>query len=139
MWNTLIFTLGTLAPTILIGLANLVLSFLGLPALKWISSSKTAMLSVIIVTMWKSMGYDMVFYLSALEKVPEEETEGFTRLGPSIICILAYIVCHLSFARCLTKMNLSVGYAVWCGMDLELSSHFTNFQKRKVILDTCDE
>ena len=44
LWNTLIFTLGTLAPTILIGLANLVLSFLGLPALKWISSSKTAML-----------------------------------------------------------------------------------------------
>ena len=66
-----------------------------------------------------------------------KETEGFTRLGPSIICVLAYIVCHLSFARCLTKMNLSVGYAVWCGMDLELSSHFTNFQKRKVILGTC--
>ena len=56
-----------------------------------------------------------------------KETEGFTRLGPSIICVLAYIVCHLSFARCLTKMNLSVGYAVWCGMGLELSSHFTNF------------
>lgn len=121
LWNTLIFTLGTLAPTILIGLglavllqkpfpgsgivkfilfspwitptvaisivwtwifqpkdglANLVLSFLGLPALKWISSSQTAMLSVIIVTVWKSMGYAMIFYLSALEKVPEELYEA---------------------------------------------------------------
>lgn len=121
LWNTLIFTVGTLVPTIVIGLglavllqkpfigsgivkfilfspwitptvaisivwtwifqpndglANMVLSFLGLPALKWISSSQTAMLSVIIVTVWKSMGYAMIFYLSALEKVPEELYEA---------------------------------------------------------------
>ena len=121
LWNTLICTVGTLVPTIVIGLglavllqkpfigsgivkfilfspwitptvaisivwtwifqpndglANMVLSFLGLPALKWISSSQTAMLSVIIVTVWKSMGYAMIFYLSALEKVPEELDEA---------------------------------------------------------------
>ena len=121
LWNTLIFTVGTLVPTIVIGLglavllqkpfigsgivkfilfspwitptvaisivwtwifqpndglANMVLSFFGLPALKWISSSQTAMLSVIIVTVWKSMGYAMIFYLSALEKVPEELYEA---------------------------------------------------------------
>lgn len=121
LWNTLIFTVGTLAPTIIIGLmlavflqkpflgsgvmkfilfspwvtptvaisivwtwifqpddglANLMLSLAGLPALKWISSSQTAMLSVIIVTVWKSMGYAMIFYLSALEKVPQELYEA---------------------------------------------------------------
>ena len=58
------------------GLANLVLSLFGLPQLKWISSSETAMLSVIIVTVWKSLGYAMIFYLSALEKVPEELYEA---------------------------------------------------------------
>ena len=58
------------------GLANLVFSLAGLPALKWISSSQTAMLSVIIVTVWKSMGYAMIFYLSALEKVPQELYEA---------------------------------------------------------------
>ena len=121
LFNTLIFTIGTLFPTIIIGLglavflqtpfrgngiikfiifspwitptvaisivwtwifqpndglANLVLSWFGLPALKWISSSETAMLSVIIVTVWKSIGYAMIFYLSALEKVPEELYEA---------------------------------------------------------------
>lgn len=121
LWNTLIFTAGTLLPTILGGLglalllqrdfkgsgffkfvlfspwitptvaisivwtwifqprdgfANLVLGFFGLPALKWISSSQTAMLSVIIVTVWKSLGYAMIFYLSALEKVPREYYEA---------------------------------------------------------------
>ncbi len=119
--NTLVFTLGTLVPTIVIGLglavllqkpfigsgivkfilfspwitptvaisivwtwiyqpndglANMVLSLFGMPGLKWISSSQTAMLSVIIVTVWKSMGYAMIFYLSALEKVPDELYEA---------------------------------------------------------------
>lgn len=121
LWNTLVFTLGTLLPTILgglglalllrknfkgsgivkfilfspwitptvaisivwtwifqpkDGLANAVLGLFNLPALKWISSSETAMLSVIIVTVWKSLGYAMIFYLSALEKVPKELYEA---------------------------------------------------------------
>ena len=121
LWNTLVFTAGTLFPTIIGGLglalllrrnfkgsgvfkfvlfspwitptvaisivwtwifredgglANQVLGLFGLPALKWISSSDTAMLSVIIVTVWKSLGYAMIFYLFALEKVPEELYEA---------------------------------------------------------------
>ena len=121
LWNTLVFTLGTLIPTIAGGLllavllqknfrgkgiiefilfspwitptvaisivwtwifqpddgfANAILGMMGLPALKWINSSQTAMLSVIIVTVWKSLGYAMIFYLSALEKVPLEYYEA---------------------------------------------------------------
>ena len=34
------------------------------------------MLSVIIVTVWKSLGYAMIFYLAALEKVPAELYEA---------------------------------------------------------------
>ncbi|HFI0331830.1 TPA: carbohydrate ABC transporter permease [Streptococcus suis] len=58
------------------GFANLILGFFGLPGLDWIASSDTAMLSVIIVTVWKSLGYAMIFYLSALEKVPQEIYEA---------------------------------------------------------------
>lgn len=58
------------------GLANAVLKFFHLPALQWINSSQTALLSVIIVTVWKSLGYAMIFYLSALEKVPSELYEA---------------------------------------------------------------
>ena len=121
LWNTVVFTAGTLIPTIAGGLglalllrksfkgngifkfvlfspwitptvaisivwtwifredggiANAVLNLFGLPALKWINSSDTAMLSVIIVTVWKSLGYAMIFYLSALEKVPHEFYEA---------------------------------------------------------------
>ncbi len=119
--NTLVFTLGTLVPTILGGLtlamllqkkmagsglfkfilfspwitptvaisivwtwifepkngfANLILQALHLPALEWLKSSQTAMLAVVIVTVWKSLGYAMIFYLSALEKVPKDIYEA---------------------------------------------------------------
>jgi len=58
------------------GIANALLRFFGLPGLQWIQSSDTAMLSVILVTVWKSLGYAMIFYLSALEKVPGELYEA---------------------------------------------------------------
>ena len=121
LWNTVVFTLGTLLPTIVLGLmlalllqksfkgsgiikfilfspwitptvavsivwtwiydpgtgiANTILNLFGLPGLQWIKSSQTAMLAVIIVTVWKSLGYAMIFYLSALEKVPKELYEA---------------------------------------------------------------
>lgn len=58
------------------GLANSVLEFFHLPALQWINSSDTSLLAVIILTVWKSLGYAMIFYLSALEKVPKELYEA---------------------------------------------------------------
>lgn len=121
LMNTLVFTLGTLAPTIIGGLvlamllqkkmagsglfkfilfspwitptvaisivwtwiydpksgfANLILRTLHMPELEWLKSSQTAMLAVIIVTVWKSLGYAMIFYLSALEKVPKDIYEA---------------------------------------------------------------
>ena len=121
LWHTVVFTAGTLLPTIVFGLilalllvknfrgsgilkfilfspwitptvaisivwswiyktdggiANTILTSLGMSPLKWIASSDTAMLSVIIVTIWKSLGYSMIFYLSALEKVPGELYEA---------------------------------------------------------------
>lgn len=51
-----------------------------------------------------------------------KQTEGFTKLVPSLICILAYGVCHYSFARCLLRVNLSVGYAIWCGIGLVITT-----------------
>ena len=58
------------------GLLNGVLSALNLPTSKWISSRDTALVSVSIVTVWKSLGYTMIFYSSALEKVPMQLYEA---------------------------------------------------------------
>ncbi|MVX65209.1 ABC transporter permease subunit [Clostridium chromiireducens] len=58
------------------GFANYILQSLNLPKLQWLQSSDTAMISVIIVTVWKGFGWAMVFYLTALEKVPSHLYEA---------------------------------------------------------------
>ncbi|MGN4422419.1 carbohydrate ABC transporter permease [Bacillus cereus group sp. MYBK30-1] len=58
------------------GVINKVLNFFGIPGLDWLQSSKTAMLAVIIVTVWKLVGWTMIFYIGALEKVPDSLYEA---------------------------------------------------------------
>lgn len=47
---------------------------------------------------------------------------GFTKLVPSAVTIVAYIVCFYSFARSLKSVNLSVAYATWGGLGIILTS-----------------
>lgn len=58
------------------GLANYLLQLVNVPKSQWLQSSNTAMVSVIIVTVWKGIGWAMVFYLTALEKVPKHLYEA---------------------------------------------------------------
>ena len=128
LMNTLVFTLGTLFPTIILGLilalllsknfkgsgllkfilfspwitptvaisivwawifkvdggiANKIIQLVGMAPLGWIDKTSTAMFSVILVTIWKSLGYAMIFYLSALERVPGELYEAGALDGAS--------------------------------------------------------
>ena len=58
------------------GLLNHLLTGIGLAPCKWLSSRDTALMSVSLVTVWKSFGYAMIFYSSALEKVPQQLYEA---------------------------------------------------------------
>jgi len=58
------------------GFANYILQVFNLPKSQWLQSSDTAMASVIIVTVWKGFGWAMVFYLTALERVPRHLYEA---------------------------------------------------------------
>lgn len=59
-----------------VGIFNFLLSLLKLPGLQWTQSSDTAMLSVVIVTVWKQIGWAMIFYVEAISKVPQNITEA---------------------------------------------------------------
>ena len=52
------------------GLLNEALEGLGLPRLKWLLSVETSMLSIIIMSVWKNMGLNMVIYLAGLQGIP---------------------------------------------------------------------
>ena len=52
------------------GLLNEVFESVGLPRLKWLRSAPTAMLSIILMSVWKNMGLNMVIYLAGLQGIP---------------------------------------------------------------------
>jgi multiple sugar transport system permease protein len=52
------------------GLINYLLSFLGIPPIRWLSDSRIALPAVALVTVWKSAGYNMVLFLAGLQGVP---------------------------------------------------------------------
>lgn len=60
------------------GLLNSVLALLGLPDphVPWLNHPFLAMLSVVIVFLWKNTGWNALIYLTALKEVPEELYEA---------------------------------------------------------------
>lgn len=55
-----------------IGVINKVLVTLGIGAIGWQSSPAWAMVSVVMLTLWVTLGFNMVVYLAALQNVPRE-------------------------------------------------------------------
>jgi multiple sugar transport system permease protein len=53
------------------GLIDAVLAGLGLPAIPWLSSTEWAMPAVIVLAVWKHLGFNMVLYLAGLQSVPQ--------------------------------------------------------------------
>jgi putative chitobiose transport system permease protein len=58
------------------GILNYIMQVLHLPAIGWLTDPKYAIYSVIIVTVWKGIGYYMMIYLAALMSVPKELYEA---------------------------------------------------------------
>ncbi|NKE07946.1 sugar ABC transporter permease [Bacillus selenatarsenatis] len=78
-----------------VGLANWLLTSFNLPALEWTSSTTWAMPAVIIVTIWKGLGWCMIFYLNALKKVPQSLYEAASLDGASSMQRFLYITLPL--------------------------------------------
>lgn len=58
------------------GLLNKILETVGLPKSTWLSHSRTALVSVVIVTVWQGLGQNMIIFLAALQGLPEEIYEA---------------------------------------------------------------
>lgn len=58
------------------GAANALLGLVGLPPLPWLNATETAMLSVIIFSIWLGIGYQMVVFLAGLQGIPEHLLEA---------------------------------------------------------------
>jgi multiple sugar transport system permease protein len=58
------------------GLVNTGLGFLGIEPINWLGSSTWAMPALIIVTVWREMGFYMIIFLAALQGVPRPLMEA---------------------------------------------------------------
>jgi len=58
------------------GLLNLALAQFGIPPIDWLGNPKLAMLSIIILAVWKGFGYIMIIFITGLQSIPEELYEA---------------------------------------------------------------
>ena len=58
------------------GVLNYILNVLHIKSIGWLTDSNYAIYSVIILTIWKGIGYYMMIYLAALMSVPKELYEA---------------------------------------------------------------
>jgi len=66
-----------------LGVLDQIGSFFGMPSINWLGQPETALWAVIIVTIWKEAGFFMIFYLAALQTIPEDLKEAADIEGAS--------------------------------------------------------
>lgn len=78
-----------------IGLANYLLSFVGLDPVNWLGSTAGAIASTIIAETWMSMPFTMLILLAGLTSIPEDVVEAGQADGASEPQLFRYIVVPL--------------------------------------------
>lgn len=87
-----------------IGAANNILKALGLEPLAWLQNPDTNMLSIVIATIWWTVGFNFLLYLAAMQNIPSQQYEAASldgagawrqfwsvtlpQLGPATVLIL---------------------------------------------------
>jgi ABC-type sugar transport systems, permease components len=73
------------------GLVNALLGYLGITGPAWLAQTNTAMPSIVLVTLWQSVGANMVIYLAGLQGVPEYMYEAARLEGANRFQSFRYI------------------------------------------------
>lgn len=76
------------------------------------------------------MGYALLFGAIGAEVFATtmlRASEGFSKILPSVLCVIGYIVCYVFFGHALKYLNLAIAYALWCGIGIVATSFFSYF------------
>jgi multiple sugar transport system permease protein len=65
------------------GLVNYLLQSVGLPVINWLGDPASAMPSLVLITIWKGAGFQMVIWLAGLQAIPQELYEAAAIDGAS--------------------------------------------------------
>ncbi|WP_420481853.1 carbohydrate ABC transporter permease [Cohnella zeiphila] len=78
-----------------VGYLNYVLHLFGIPPSQWLQSSKTAMMSIVIVSVWHSIGYYALILVAAIKGVPSEVLEAASIDGAKRLRTISHIIIPL--------------------------------------------
>lgn len=53
------------------GLLNAILGFIGLPPYTWLADTKSALASLVLVSVWKVVGYNTLVFIAGLQSIPK--------------------------------------------------------------------
>ncbi len=77
------------------GLINAALGAVGLSGLPWLQSSSTALAAIVIMSIWKNAGFNMVIFLAGLRAIPGHFYEAARMDGAGRIARFRYITLPL--------------------------------------------
>jgi len=73
------------------GLFNFVLTFVGLDPQAWLLSESLALPSLMALTIWKNLGFDLILFSAALQSIPEDLYEASRLDGANAVQTFAFI------------------------------------------------
>jgi len=99
------------------GVLNYILGLFGIEPVDWLNNSKTALLAITTVTIWKDLGFKVIIFLAALQEVPQDvleaaEVDGanwwrrFTRVIIPLISPIIFYISVTSFIGATQSMDL---------------------------------
>ncbi len=92
------------------GILNYVISLFGIKAVGWLTDPRFALYSVIIVTVWKGLGYYMMIYLAALMSAPKDlyeacEVDGANFLQKHLTVSLPHLMPTLALVTTISSIS----------------------------------
>ena len=102
------------------GLLNSLLTGLGLDnlILGWLSDAKVALYAVIVVDVWKWIGYHMVLYIAGLQGVPKDLYEAAEIDGAGSFAKLRYVTIPMVNATIVINVLMSITGAFVSNYDI---------------------
>lgn len=58
------------------GLLNALLEMVGLPGYTWLADPKSSLMSLVLVSIWKSVGYNTIVFIAGLQSIPRDIYEA---------------------------------------------------------------
>lgn len=77
------------------GLLNYYLEWFGLTRISWLANPDTAMIGIVIATIWWTVGFNMIIFLAGLQEIPNSIYEAAAIDGANLLKSFFYITIPL--------------------------------------------